>query len=49
MVLRSLFFIFLYLPFMIVFVPIQFLISRSHGSTTRFRAGFTRWARGFWA
>jgi len=29
MVLRSLFFIFCYLPFMIVFVPIQFLISRS--------------------
>jgi len=29
MVLRSLFFIFCYLPFMLVFVPIQFLISRS--------------------
>jgi 1-acyl-sn-glycerol-3-phosphate acyltransferase len=29
MLLRSLFFIFLYLPFMIVFIPIQFLISRS--------------------
>jgi 1-acyl-sn-glycerol-3-phosphate acyltransferase len=29
MVLRSLFFIFLYVPFMIVFVPIQFVISRS--------------------
>lgn len=29
MVLRSLFFIFIYLPFMIVFVPIQFVISRS--------------------
>jgi 1-acyl-sn-glycerol-3-phosphate acyltransferase len=29
MVLRSLFFIFLYVPFMIVFVPLQFLVSRS--------------------
>lgn len=29
MVLRSLFFIFCYLPFMLIFVPIQFLISRS--------------------
>lgn len=29
MVLRSLFFIFCYLPFMLVFVPIQFVISRS--------------------
>jgi 1-acyl-sn-glycerol-3-phosphate acyltransferase len=29
MLLRSLFFIFLYLPFMIVFIPIQFVISRS--------------------
>jgi 1-acyl-sn-glycerol-3-phosphate acyltransferase len=29
MILRSLFFIFLYLPFMIVFVPLQFLVSRS--------------------
>ncbi len=29
MILRSLFFIFLYVPFLIVFVPLQFLVSRS--------------------
>ncbi len=29
MLLRSLFFIFLYVPFMLVFVPLQFLVSRS--------------------
>jgi 1-acyl-sn-glycerol-3-phosphate acyltransferase len=34
-VLRSLFFIFLYLPFMLVFIPLQFLVSRSpwHNNT----------------
>ena len=29
MLLRSLFFIFLYVPFMLVLVPLQFLVSRS--------------------
>ena len=29
MILRSLFFIFCYVPFLIVFVPLQYLISRS--------------------